>query len=236
MQTINFDYLNIKANDLILDIGCGEGRHAIGLHVDKKVDVVGLDLSIEDIKTAKNRIKDFSISSDNTSSCLFGLGNIQQLPFKSSSYNSIICSEVLEHVESPQEAMKEMVRVLKPGGVLAISVPRYLPERICWSLSSEYHNVAGGHKRIFNHNQLKRLAETEGVKYHRFHWAHALHSPYWWLKCLFWGREKDHRLVELYHQFLIWDLMKKPLLTRLLEKLLQPLIGKSLVMYFLKTK
>ena len=235
MQTINFDYLNIKANDLILDIGCGEGRHAIGLHVDKKVDVVGLDLSIEDIKTAKNRIKDFSISSDNTSRCLFGLGNIQQLPFKSSSYNSIICSEVLEHVESPQEAMKEMVRVLKPGGVLAISVPRYLPERICWSLSSEYHNVAGGHKRIFNHNQLKRLAETEGVKYHRFHWAHALHSPYWWLKCLFWGREKDHRLVELYHQFLIWDLMKKPLLTRLLEKLLQPLIGKSLVMYFFKT-
>jgi len=235
MQTINFDYLNIKANDLILDIGCGEGRHAIGLHVDKKVDVVGLDLSIEDIRTAKNRIKDFSISRDNTSSCLFGLGNIQQLPFKSSSYNSIICSEVLEHVESPQEAMKEMVRVLKPGGVLAISVPRYLPERICWSLSSEYHNVAGGHKRIFNHNQLKRLAETEGVKYHRFHWAHALHSPYWWLKCLFWGREKDHRLVELYHQFLIWDLMKKPLLTRLLEKLLQPLIGKSLVMYFFKT-
>ena len=234
MQTINFDYLNIKANDLILDIGCGEGRHAIGLHVDKKVDVVGLDLSIEDIKTAKNRIKDFSIS-NNTSSCLFGLGNIQQLPFKSSSYNSIICSEVLEHVESPQEAMKEMVRVLKPGGVLAISVPRYLPERICWSLSSEYHNVAGGHKRIFNHNQLKRLAETEGVKYHRFHWAHALHSPYWWLKCLFWGREKDHRLVELYHQFLIWDLMKKPLLTRFLEKLLQPLIGKSLVMYFFKT-
>ena len=235
MQTINFDYLNIIANDLILDIGCGEGRHAIGLHVDKKVDVVGLDLSIEDIKTAKNRIKDFSISNDNTSSCLFGLGNIQQLPFKSSSYNAIICSEVLEHVESPQEAMKEMVRVLKPGGVLAISVPRYLPERICWLISSEYHNVAGGHKRIFNHNQLKRLAETEGVKYHRFHWAHALHSPYWWLKCLFWGREKDHRLVELYHQFLIWDLMKKPLLTRLLEKLLQPLIGKSLVMYFFKT-
>ena len=129
-----------------------------------------------------------------------------------------------------------MVRVLKPGGVLAISVPRFLPERICWLLSSEYHNVAGGHIRIFNHNQLKQLAETEGIKYHRFHWAHALHSPYWWLKCLFWGREKDHRLVELYHQFLIWDLMKKPLLTRLLEKLLQPLIGKSLVMYFLKTK
>ena len=235
MQTINFDYINIKTNDLILDIGCGEGRHAIGLHVDKKVEVVGLDLSLEDIKTAKNRIKDFSISSDNNSSCLFGIGNIQQLPFRGSTYNSIICSEVLEHVESPKEAIKEMVRVLKPGGVLAISVPRFLPERICWFLSSEYHNVSGGHIRIFHHNQLKRLAETEGVKYSRFHWAHALHSPYWWLKCFFWGREKDHWLVELYHRFLIWDLMKKPFLTRLLEKLLQPLIGKSLVMYFLKT-
>ena len=67
MQTINFDNLNINAGDLVLDVGCGEGRHSIGLHVEKEVNAVGMDLSKEDIKTAKSRIKDFSISDQNKS-------------------------------------------------------------------------------------------------------------------------------------------------------------------------
>ena len=130
MQTINFDNLNINAGDLVLDVGCGEGRHSIGLHVDKEVNAVGIDLSKEDIKTAKSRINDFSISDQNKSSCVFGAGDIQSLPFKDNIYDAVICSEVLEHLETLDNAVSEIVRVLKPGGVLAVSVPRYLPEFI----------------------------------------------------------------------------------------------------------
>ena len=234
MQTINFDKLNVKSCDLVLDVGCGEGRHSLGLYVDREINAVGMDLSLKDMKTAKSRIKDFSVSENNKSSCVFGAGNIHSLPFEDNIFDAVICSEVLEHINSVEAAVSEIVRVLKPGGVLAVSVPRYLPELICWKLSPDYSKTPGGHIRIFKQTQLRKLILKEAVSYISFHWAHALHSPYWWLKCLFWDTQEDHWLVRKYHEFLIWDLMKSPFLTRLLEMLLKPFIGKSLVMYFVK--
>ena len=156
------------------------------------------------------------------------------MPFKNNSYDAVICSEVLEHVDSPEDSIKELIRVLKPGGILALSVPRYFPELICWILSKDYQEMPGGHVRIFRHSQLRKLATDEGLRYLSFHWAHALHSPYWWLQCLFWKNKENSILVQKYHQFLVWDLMKKPYLTRVLEFIFQPFIGKSVVMYFEK--
>ena len=114
----------------------------------------------------------------------------------------------------------------------AVSVPRFGPEWICWRLSDAYHEVEGGHVRIFQRRQLKRAVEALGLRLYGAHHAHALHSPYWWLKCLFWSTADDAWLVRQYHRFLVWDLMKSPAVTQLLERLLNPLMGKSLVMYF----
>ena len=233
MNTIKYPNLELKSDQLLLDMGCGEGRHSIGALLETSANVIGLDLSITDLNIAKSRLSDFDISGLDTF-CSFGVGNINAIPFENSSIDAVMCSEVLEHIDSPEESIKELIRVLKPGGVMALSVPRYLPELICWKLSKEYSKTPGGHVRIFKHNQLKDLAVSNGLEYESFHWAHGLHSPYWWLQCLFWKTKETSYVVKQYHKLLVWDLMKKPLLTKILEMILQPLIGKSLVMYFRK--
>ena len=214
-------------------MGCGEGRHSIGGFIESPANVIGLDLSLEDVQTAKTRLNDFDVG-DLSTSCNFGVANINDIPFKESSLDAVICSEVLEHVDSPEQSVKELIRVLKPGGIMALSVPRYLPELICWKLSKEYSQTPGGHVRIFRHNQLKKLGKDFGIEYLSFHWAHGLHSPYWWLQCLFWSTKDQSLIIKQYHKLLVWDLMKRPIFTRILEMTLQPLIGKSLVMYFKK--
>ena len=140
MQTIKFNKLDLNEDDLLLDMGCGEGRHTIGAYIEMPVNSFGFDLSYEDLKVAKDRLNDFDIS-NKKEICQFGVGDINTLPFKDESYDSVICSEVLEHVDSPKDSIKELIRVLKPGGVLALSVPRFLPELICWGLSKEYQEI-----------------------------------------------------------------------------------------------
>ena len=233
MNTIKYRKLKLETGQLLLDMGCGEGRHSIGALLETPANVIGLDLSFEELNTAKSRLNDFDLSGCDTF-CVFGVGNIKNIPIENSSLDAVVCSEVLEHVDSPKESIQELVRVLKPGGIMALSVPRYLPELICWKLSKEYSKTPGGHVRIFKHSQLRDLAENNGLQYQSFHWAHGLHSPYWWLQCLFWNTRETSYLIKLYHKLLVWDLMKRPLFTRLLEMILQPLIGKSLVMYFRK--
>ena len=234
MQTIRFDKLDLQTGCSVLDMGCGEGRHTIGLFVDKKINAFGFDLSLDDLNIARSRLNDFPIKTNPDSACVFGVSDINNMPFQDGAYDSVICSEVLEHVPSPEESIKELIRVLKPGGVLALSVPRFFPEWVCWQLSEGYQQMPGGHVRIFKHKTLKQLATNEGMSYQEFHWAHGLHSPYWWLQCLLWNSRDNSYLIKLYHKFLVWDLMKKPIFTRVLEFILQPLIGKSLVMYFKK--
>ena len=233
MNTIKYKKLKLETGQLLLDMGCGEGRHSIGALLETPANVIGLDLSFEDLNTAKSRLNDFDLSGRDTF-CTFGVGNIENIPLETASLDAVMCSEVLEHVDSPKDSIQELVRVLKPGGVMALSVPRYLPELICWKLSKEYSKTPGGHVRIFKHSQLRDLAVNNGLEYQSFHWAHGLHSPYWWLQCLFWNTRETSYVIKLYHKLLVWDLMKRPLFTRLLEMILQPLIGKSLVMYFRK--
>ena len=175
-------------------MGCGEGRHSIGALLETSANVIGLDLSIRDLEIAKSRLNDFNLS-DISTFCTFGVGNINDIPLESDSLDAVMCSEVLEHVDSPEESIQELVRVLKPGGVMALSVPRYLPELICWKLSKEYSETPGGHVRIFKHKQLKDLAVNRGLEYQSFHWAHGLHSPYRRLQCLFWTTKETSSLV-----------------------------------------
>ena len=140
----------------------------------------------------------------------------------------------MEHIPDDATAAEELIRVLKPGGNLIVSVPRYYPEKICWILSKEYYNTEGGHIRIYKKNQIAALFKNHGLIQWASHYAHSIHAPYWWLKCLLGLNRKDSLPVNLYHRFLTWDIMEKPWLTRFIDALLNPVLGKSLVIYFQK--
>lgn len=232
METVNFQVIPIKDNHTVLDLGAGEGRHSIAAKYDyPNAQVFGVDLDFSDIKTAQEKSLQF-LGSDNTAA--FIQANGLCLPFKDASVDHIICSEVLEHIPQYQSMLDEITRILKPGGSLTITVPRAWPEKICWMLSDAYHQVDGGHVRIFNARALNNEISQRGfTPYHR-HFAHGLHSPYWWLKCLFWREHNDVWLTRQYHKLLVWDLLKKPWITRKLEQLINPILGKSIALYYMK--
>jgi len=234
LTTVDFRHLPLKRGERILDLGCGEGRHAITAYLEAPVRVIGVDLSLADLGTAASRFREFENAADATRSLDFACGSGLRLPFPDAAFDKVICAEVLEHVPDYRAMLGEIHRVLKPGGQLAVSVPRFGPEWICWQLSDAYHEVPGGHVRIFRKRELRTAVEQKGMFCYASHWAHGLHSPYWWLRCLFWSRGEDVWLVKAYHRLLVWDLMKKPLVTRILERLMNPLWGKSVVMYFVR--
>lgn len=234
MITVDFNRLKTKPGIKILDIGSGPGRHTGAAARLENVTAIGADISFRDIAEARERL----LFQARLGECRGRWGllttNILQLPFPRAAFDVVICAEVLEHIRDHDRAASEIIRILKPGGTLAVSVPRTFPERICWKLSRAYTSKAGGHIRIYSRTGLVALLEKHGVRFSSSHYAHSLHTPFWWLKCLLGLHRDDNPLIKIYHRFLVWDLMKQPPLTRQLERLLNPILGKSLVCYLRK--
>jgi 2-polyprenyl-3-methyl-5-hydroxy-6-metoxy-1,4-benzoquinol methylase len=219
----------------VLDAGCGGGRHLSEAFRRRGVNVAGIDMNHADVVKTNNTLKAMRYEGqDGGGVTCVAVSDVTSLPFADASFDCVICSEVLEHIPAHEQAMREIIRVLKPGQSLVISVPRYLPERICWALSEAYHTEQGGHIRIYKKRELIGMLEKGGTTLVSTGLAHSLHSPYWWLKCLV-GHKNDNALpVKLYHRFLVWDIMRKPWLTRTLDRILNPFIAKSIVLYLRK--
>jgi SAM-dependent methyltransferase len=155
-------------------------------------------------------------------------------PFADGEFDRVVAAEVLEHIPADIQAIDELARVLRPGGTLAVSVPRWFPEIVNWKLSDDYHNTPGGHIRIYSDKELIGKLTNAGLEFRGKDYAHGLHSPYWWIKCAVGVKNDDHPLARAYHRLLVWEIMKQPTVLRLAGRVLDPLIGKSLVLYFTK--
>jgi SAM-dependent methyltransferase len=229
MLTVDFDRFPAGPGDRILDLGCGAGRHAFELY-RRGADVVALDRDEAELEGVRRMFGAMQAVGEPPAGATATAvrGDVLALPFPDASFDAVIAAEVLEHIPADELAMTEIARILKPGGRVAVTVPRWWPERICWALSEDYHNVAGGHVRIYRGDQLEQRLAAAGFDLHGSHHAHALHSPYWWLNCAF-GRESVPSRA--YHQVLVWDIIKRPWVTRAAESALNPVLGKSLVVY-----
>ncbi len=232
MLTVDFDRLRIAPGDRVLDLGCGAGRHAFEA-ARRGARVVAMDTDRAELQTVAAMFAAMAAAGEIPAggSGQTATGDATSMPFPDGAFDVVIAAEVLEHIPADQAAMNEIARVLRPGGSAAVTVPAWLPERICWRLSDDYHNVPGGHIRIFTRRELAIKITRSGLAVGAHHRSHALHSPYWWLKCAVGVRNDDHPLASAYHRLLVWDIMHKPACTRLADRALNPVLGKSLVIY-----
>jgi SAM-dependent methyltransferase len=230
--TVDFRRFPVGPGDRLLDLGCGAGRHAFEAF-RRGAQVIACDADEGELRTVASvaAAMDEAGEAPAPAQAVTVGGDATALPFGDGVFDRVIAAEVLEHITDDQDALREIGRVLRPGGLLAVTVPAWLPERICWRLSDDYHTVPGGHVRIYTRAELEAKLRRAGLAVGGHHHAHGLHSPYWWLKCAVGVTDDDHPLARAYHRLLVWDIMNHPAPTRAAERVLNPLIGKSLVVY-----
>jgi SAM-dependent methyltransferase len=237
VRTVRYDRLGLRRGDRLLDLGSGGGRHAFEAMRRGGV-VTALDADAAAIKDAGAMMA--ALLADDSAVAATGgtgaaiVGDARALSFSDGVFDRIIAAEVLEHIPGDRQVITELARVLRPGGTMAVTVPRWWPELLTWAISDDYHNVPGGHIRIYRRTALIERLRAAGLACYSCHHAHALHSPYWWLRAAVGVRDEDHLAVRAYHRLLVWDITAHAPLTRIPEAVLNPLLGKSLVVYVRK--
>jgi len=229
--SFKFNLLNLKKIKYVADIGCGNGRHlkSLGM-ILKQAEIRGFDHSIEEINKLKWEFQNHKCQNNNLYQ--FFNQDIREIELSSNSQDLVICSEVLEHVPNFKKVIEECKRVLKPSGVMLISVPSFLPERLCWNYSKKYMQSPGGHIRIFKREYLKKSLEDQGLKIFKFHREHALHSFYWIFKAK--NNMEDSKFTKSIHELLIKQMFGKARFSAYFERCLNPLFGKSDCFYLRK--
>lgn len=234
MLTADYELLKLAPGDLVLDMGCGFGRHAFEA-MRRGAKVIALDYSFDELTSVASTVAAMAEAGElkPESGAMATRGDALKLPYADNAFDRIIASEVMEHLDDDRTALGELVRVLKPGGTIAITVPAWLPERVCWALSDDYHAPAavGGHVRIYSKAELRMKMQLAGLDVTGSTKAHSLHAPYWWLRCAVGPNNDDNKMVNRYKKFLEWNIMSGSKASHLAERVLNPALGKSIVLY-----
>jgi SAM-dependent methyltransferase len=227
LLTVDLERLSVGPGQLLLDAGCGEGRHCFGA-LERGARVVGVDLDRDSLRRAAGALRFRGRERGALAAML--QGDALHLPFADATFDRVICAEVMEHVHDYRGAARELARVTKPGGRVAVTIPTATSERLYLRLGDEYFESPGGHIRIFRPRELARGLAAAGLATEGVGFAHAFHTPYWALRSVAGlGKAEGSRVVRAYREFLI-RATTSPRLARL-ERALDYVCPKSLILY-----
>jgi SAM-dependent methyltransferase len=139
------EFLAADPGPNVLDVGAGSGTFSNRLTA-RRFEVTSTDVTDEALEVLRQRVSGPVVQADATS-----------LPFAASSFDALILAEVLEHLEDDERALAEAARVLRPGGVLGISVPR----NPAWFSKSDRW---AGHVRRYTREQLENRVAAAGFE------------------------------------------------------------------------
>jgi len=146
------------ASQLILDYGCGTGGNTPALA--EFGTVIAMEPEPSAIRLAQKR---------GTAKCCRGIGTM--VPFGAAVFDVVVASDVLEHIERDAEAVREIARVVRPGGVAIVTVPAHP-----WLYSE--HDEALEHFRRYRKDELRDLLERNGLRVRRLsYWNMLLFPP-----------------------------------------------------------
>ncbi|MCZ6474269.1 MAG: class I SAM-dependent methyltransferase [SAR324 cluster bacterium] len=239
MLTVDFERLRLQAGMTALDAGCGQGRHSLEL-LRRGCPAVAMDLNPADLAHTRYVVAALvrelreaggapPLDAGRKLGFLAMRGDTLNLPFASGRFDRVICSEVLEHVADPARAARELARVLKPGGVIAVSVPTPITEWVYRYSSDDYFRTPGGHVRIFAPRDLAALLADQGLRVIDVNFEHAFHSIYWWARCVFGLHNEAHPVIRHCKKILTYT-MFSPRLARA-ERFFNHIVPKSMVLY-----
>jgi SAM-dependent methyltransferase len=227
LLTVDLARLDVRPGDLVLDAGCGEGRHCFGC-LERGARIVGLDLDYDSLHLASKALRKRAQELDSAGAML--QGNTFALPFADATFDKVICSEVMEHVHDYKAAARELARVTRPGGRVAVTIPTQTSEHIYLRLGDDYFESPGGHIRIFKPRELALGLASAGLATEGVGFAHGFHTPYWILRSVMNLPDADQSaLVQAYRDFLIRATGSK--LMDKVEKGLNFICPKSLILY-----
>lgn len=227
LLTVDLERLDVRPGHLLLDAGCGEGRHCFGSQ-GRGANVVGLDLDLAAMRMPGKVLRKQARAAGRFGAML--QGDAFALPFADATFDRIICSEVMEHVHDYRAAARELARVAKPGARIAVTIPTATSEQLYLRLGDDYFESPGGHIRIFRPRDLAEGLAAAGLTTTGCGFAHGFHTPYWVLRSIMHLPNADRsRLVRAYREFLIRATVS-PWMARI-ESWLDFVCPKSVILY-----
>jgi ubiquinone/menaquinone biosynthesis C-methylase UbiE len=230
-QSVDPALLDIEPHHRAIDLGCGTGRHVLELSKGPGT-IVGADLSDNDLRAGRFLLEIMRRRGEVHARVHWMQAAGERLPFVDGAFDRVICTETLEHVDDDAALARELVRVMKPGGILAVSVPDELSEKLFWKLSKNYRTHAGGHVRIYDRREIVQLMRDVGLTPYAVRYRHSLETLYWLSHVAFWSEwGQQGPVTRFFRRALDSNVSRQSRVVTALDDIGNRILPKSIVVY-----